>query len=309
MKWQIYRLKVTPQQSGGRLDQFLAQAIFDMSRTRARKIIGLGGVHINGQRTRTCSCQVKVADLVELYIDHLPLDPYRIAPADVVYHDKHLIVLNKPAAIDTQPTHARYKGTLYEALQVFLQDEFKPQARPELGMVQRLDRETTGLIVFSIHPAAHKQMTHIFHERQAQKHYLALVTGEPAKTSGKIRSCLARSRQGNRVHSVDAGGKLAETRYRVVRKLKGAALVSVQIYTGRSHQIRAHMAEMGHPLLGDGRYGGAELLAGISFGRPLLHARKLQFAHPVTGKTLRLTQPLPQETCRTIKILGSCSAP
>lgn len=270
-------------------------------------MIDLGGVHINGQRSRTCGYAVKPGDLVELYIDQLPLEPYRIAEQHLVYRDQYLIVLNKPAGIDTQPTHARYKGTLYEALQVYLQDAFAPRKKPELGMVQRLDRSTTGLIAFSVHPAAHKQMTHLFHEGQVHKCYLALVAGVPARVSGKIRSCLARSRQGNRVHSVDAGGKLALTRYRVVRRLAGAALVAVRIYTGRSHQIRAHLAELGHPLLGDERYGGPMELGDLSFEQPVLHACKLQFAHPLTQERLRFRQPLPAATCQALSFLESKS--
>lgn len=305
MKWQIHRHRVTQEYTGQRLDQFLPQVVADMSRTKVRKIVDLGGVHVNGRRMRTCSYLVKAADLVELYLDHLPLEPYRIAAADVVFQDNYLIVLNKPAHIDTQPTHARYKGTLYDALQCHLKDPFRPQQKPEIGMVQRLDRSTSGLIAFSIHPAAHKQMTKIFHEHLIEKLYLAVVSGVPEPRRGEVRSLLARSRNGNRVHTVSAGGKLAITRYTVKQVLTTSSLLSVQILTGRSHQIRAHMAEVGCPLLGDDRYGGDVELTGIRFERPLLHASQLEFDHPVTGKRLSFTAPMPDDMQKAITSLES----
>ncbi|NOY13394.1 MAG: RluA family pseudouridine synthase, partial [Deltaproteobacteria bacterium] len=188
MKWTIYRITVPAADAEQRLDLFLAESCTDLSRSLAKKIIDLGGVHLNGRRVRSCSLLVKNNDKVEVYLDHLPTDPYRITAADVVFRDPYLMVLNKPAFIDTQPTHARYKGTLYEALQWYLKDPYRPQQKPELGMVQRLDRGTSGLIVFSTHPRAHKKMTEIFVEHRIEKRYLALVSGLPEAGQREIRS-------------------------------------------------------------------------------------------------------------------------
>ena len=254
--WRIHRLTVAAEAVGERLDQYLAQAVEDLSRTQARKVIDLGGVHHNGRRVRACSAQVRPGDVIEVYLDHFPLDPYRIAPQDIVYRDEYLLVLNKPAQIDTQPTHARYKGTLYEALQYHLKNPIRPHLQANIGMVQRLDRSTSGLIVFSIHPRCHQPLTRLFHEQQIEKNYLALVEGCPDPPQGEIRSLLARSRDGNVVRSVPVGGKPAVTRYRVEQVMGVYALVAVRILTGRSHQIRAHMSEAGCPLVGDLRYGG-----------------------------------------------------
>lgn len=294
-KWDIYRLAVGPQQAGMRIDQFFPLAVAALSRSQVRKVIDIGGVHVNGQRTRTASRILAAGDQVELYLDHLPLVPWRICHADIVFHDKYLIVVNKPALIDTQPTHARYKGTLYEALQVYLQDPYRPQMKPEIGMIQRLDRSTSGLIAFSIHPQAHRKMTEMFTTGAVDKTYLALVVGLPEPDSGEIRSLLARSRRENRVHTVATGGKLAVTRYRVEVPLYGSSLVEVQILTGRSHQIRAHMAELGCPLLGDQRYGGPVVLDGMLLKRPLLHAQRLGFIHPLTAQKLDFSAPLPED--------------
>lgn len=140
MKWKIERSVVTAATAAQRLDQYLASVCPGLSRTVAKKVIDLGGVHIDGRRIRGCSRQVKVGENVELYLDNLPLEPYRLTAADIIYQDDYLIVLNKPAAVDTQPTHARFKGTVYEALQCHLQDPFRLHVKPDLGMVQRLDR-------------------------------------------------------------------------------------------------------------------------------------------------------------------------
>ncbi|MCK5912385.1 MAG: RluA family pseudouridine synthase, partial [Desulfuromusa sp.] len=212
MKWTIHRLQITYKSAGQRLDQYLADSLNEMSRTQAKKIIDLGGVHINGRRIRSCSAPVCVDDSIEVYIDHLPLDPYRITDRDILFQDQYIIVLNKPAQVDTQPTHARFKGTLFEALQWHLKDPFRSHQKAEIGMVQRLDRGTSGALVFSIHPRAHKEMTRIFLEHEVKKGYLALVHGMPEPEQGEIRSFLARSRKENRVKSVEKGGKEAITR-------------------------------------------------------------------------------------------------
>lgn len=304
MTWTIHRFTVSQDEQGTRLDQYIAAAGLDISRSLAKKIIDVGGVHINGRRVRNCSLPVGFSDAVEVYIDHLPLEPYRISAADILYRDQYLIVLNKPAHVDTQPTHARYKGTLYEALQVYLKDDFRPHHKVEIGMIQRLDRGTSGIIVFSIHPRSHKAMTRIFLDHQVDKRYLALVHNVPAQQHGEIRSFLARTRKENRVRSVAKGGKEAVTRFVVKEILDGAALVELELVTGRSHQIRAHMAEQGCPLLGDVRYGGQSNFLSFSIQRPLLHACRLAFRHPVTEDNLNFAVDLPRDMVLIKDYLG-----
>lgn len=295
MKWKIHRIVVDQALRNTRLDQYLAAAVSELSRTQARKLIDIGGVHLNGRRVRSCSLQVQTGDRVEIYIDHYPLTPYRISAEDILFEDKYLIVLNKSAQLDTQPTHARYKGTLYEALQDYLKNPLRPDLKPNIGMIQRLDRGTSGIIVFSIHQRANKEMTAIFLEHRVDKRYLALVIAAPEDDRGEICSLLARSRRDNRVRSVSSGGKEAITRYRVVERYEGAALVELELLTGRTHQIRAHMAELGCPLLGDTRYGGPDTIDGVTIERPLLHACSLAFKHPVEGQNLKFTLPLPED--------------
>ena len=303
MKWTIHRLNVTPEKADQRFDQYLADSVIEMSRTQAKKVIDLGGAHINGRRIRSCSTFVRNADFVEIYLDHLPLEPYRITERDILFQDQFIIVLNKPALVETQPTHARYKGTLFEALQWYLKDPFRPHQKADIGMVQRLDRGTSGLIIFSIHPQAHKQMTRIFLEHEIEKGYLALVHGAPKSSQGEIRSFLARSRKGNRVKSVAKGGKEAITRFQIIEPLADYSLLDIKLLTGRSHQIRAHMMEQNCPLLGDHRYGGDCQVAGLKVLRPLLHAVKLAFQHPVSGQDLEFTIPMPEDMQNVINRL------
>ena len=303
MKWTIHRLQVTTASVGQRLDQYLAQTAIELSRTAAKKIIDLGGVHINGRRVRSCSASIHNGDSVEVYIDHLSLDPYRIREEDILFQDQYIIVLNKPSLIDTQPTHARFKGTLFEALQWHLKDPFRPQKKADIGMVQRLDRGTSGVVVFSIHPRAHKEMTRMFLQHEVKKGYLALVQGAPEQKQGEIRSFLARSRKENRVKSVEKGGKEAITRFQLVENMMDCSLLNVEILTGRSHQIRAHMSEQNCPLVGDVRYGGSSSVAGIEVIRPLLHAEKLAFNHPVLNKALDFTAPVPEDMLNVLTTL------
>ncbi len=301
-KWQIHKLKVE-NVGADRLDLFLASSNYDISRSKAKKIIDIGGVHLNGRRVRSCSQSVRPGDSIEIYIDPFPLEPYRLSADQVLFQDKFLIVVNKPPYVDTQPTHARYKGTLYEALQVYLQDPFRPRLKPELGMVQRLDRGTSGIMAFSTHQRAHKEMTAMFVEHRIDKRYLALVRGVFTEPQGEVRSLLARSRQQNRVQSVVRGGKEAITRYRVVEQYADAALVEVELLTGRSHQIRAHMSELDHPLFGDVKYGGPKSLASVVLSRPMLHASKLSFKHPVMGSALAFELDPPEDMQALLKFL------
>lgn len=304
MKWIVHRLSVAAESSGMRLDRFIAARVTDISRTQAKKIIDLGGVHVNGRRSRSCAATVAELDRIEVYLDRLPLDPYRLDAADICYQDSYLIVLNKPAQVDTQPTHARYQGTLYEALQRHLYDPFRRHDKPSIGMVQRLDRGTTGLMVFSLHPRAHKGLSVQFAEQRVDKRYLALVAQAPPAEQGEIRSQLARSRKDNRVRSVAHGGRLALTRYQIREPFAAATLVELELLTGRSHQIRAHMAEQGCPLLGDLRYSGPSQIAGVVLERPMLHAEKLAFRHPVSDKLLEFALAPPpdmQQLCVSLR--------
>lgn len=294
-KKQLFRLQVQVTGPGQRLDQYLADEIEGLSRTEARKLIDVGGVHVLGRRVRSCSRPVQKNDAIEVHVDGLALEPFRLSQEHILFRDKYIIVLNKPAGVDTQPTPARYKGTLYDALLTLLGPAPSGRRKPELGMIQRLDRGTSGLMVFSIHQRAHPGLSQIFLEHQVEKRYLALVEDAPVPAEAEIRSQLARSRRLNKVVSVTHGGKDAITRYRTLLAAEKGALLDVEILTGRSHQIRAHLSEAGAPLLGDTLYGGARTWQDLTLARPMLHASRLAFTHPVTREGLAFTAPLPPD--------------
>lgn len=299
-----YRFDPLPTETGLRLDQFLPARTPELSRGFSRKIIDLGGVHVGGRRVRRCSHPVKAGEPVEVYLDGLPLEVFSLAPANILYRDAYVLAVSKPSGVETQPTPARYKGTLYEALLRYLRNPYRPLDAPALGMVQRLDRETSGLLIFSIHPRAHRGLSAAFAERRVAKTYLALVQGHPPQATGIFRSRLARSRASNRMKSVARGGKEAVTRYRILEAFPEAALLEVEILTGRTHQIRIHFAEAGLPLLGDGRYGGPAFVRGRAVPRLMLHARALSLPHPVTDAPLSLEAPLPEDFEHWRRFLG-----
>ena len=294
----IFRFQTDGADSGRRLDHFLAERLAGRSRGEVRARIDLGGVHVDGRRIRKSGLLLTAGQRLEIHQDNGPLEPFRITPADVLFQDNYLLVLNKPAGVETQPTLARYRGTLYEALQVWLKRDTRFGRKLEIGMVQRLDRDTSGVIVFSIHPRAHKGLTEQIRDRSAAKHYLALVTGHLQPERGVWQSQLARDRRGNRVRTVDHGGKEAVTCYRTLCHYQAASLIELRLETGRTHQIRAQAADAGHPLLGDSRYGGPADMAGISLTRQCLHSRRLALLHPVSGAAMEWTAPLPEEMLR-----------
>lgn len=288
-----------------RLDQFLVSRMDGFSRSQIRKVIDLGGVHVDGHRVRKCSHAIGPGLSVEVFLDGRPLDPFVLHEEHIISQDPYLIVINKPAGVETQPTPARFMGTLYTALLKHLHNPFRPRDRAELGMVQRLDRDTSGVMVFSIHKRSHRNLSQAFTGRGVDKFYLAIVDGILAQKTGEICSLLARNRASNLVHSVARGGKEAITRYRVLEEFASASLVEVELLTGRSHQIRAHFSEAGHPLLGDTRYGGKAEMGAVAVNRQMLHASRLTLPHPVSGKILLLEAPLPEDFSSVLNSLRS----
>ncbi len=290
-----YRFTVADKFAGLRLDQYLAESCDSFPRSLAKRLIDIGGVHLAGRRMRHCSQPVSSGDSIEVFVDNQPPEPMLLGNENILYRDQDLIVLNKPAGMATQPTPARYQGTVYSELQNLLRDSGRKDLRPSIGMVQRLDRDTSGVLVFSIHKRAHKKMTEAFRGRNIDKVYWALIPGRPQNEQGKFCSHLARRRSTNLVVSVARGGKPAETHYRLLQALDQVSLVEVKLITGRTHQIRAHFSEAGLPLLGDTAYGGPQTLDDLNIPRQMLHSKELTFCHPVTGKEIGFTAPLPKD--------------
>ncbi len=276
-----------------RLDIFLAEES-GLSRGKIRKIIDFGGAHVDGRRVRRLSLALRAGQKVELFLDEHPLTPFRLSEEHIVFEDSNLIVINKPAGVLTQPTPARLKGTLFEALEHHLREQ--GVNKPSIGMHQRLDVGTTGLISFTIHEMAHKNLAQQVAEHALQRTYLALVEGKPEPASGTIHTQIIR--RNKRTISVENGGKEAITHYELMQEIAepeggSFSLLRIRLETGRSHQIRAHLSEQNHPLLGDSFYGGKMSAAGQQILRPLLHSSRLVMHHPITHEELRFEVPLP----------------
>ncbi len=310
----IERYLTDAQDEGRRLDQFLADNSSSLSRTKIRSIIDIGGVHVDGRRVRTAGLRLTAGRRIEIHRDRGSLKPFRLQSRHVLFQDRHIIVLDKPAGIDTQPTPARYKGTVYEALQVWLKRDRGFGRRLEIGMAQRLDRDTSGVIIFSIHPRSHKSISAQMQTRTAKKTYLALVEGAPEPAVGSYSSNIVRDRRSGLMKSVESGGKYALTHYRVIQtraQPEIVSLVELELITGRTHQIRLHLAEAGYPLLGDARYGGRSSLGEVTFARHCLHSRRLEIEHPQSGEPMSFSAALPADMSilETVDRGGDTAAP
>lgn len=312
-----------------RLDRYLASRITFMSRTRLQRLIageGEGGVLVNGQVCKA-STMLRLGDEIEVVLPPPPpsgLTPEDI-PIEVLHEDAHLIVLNKRPGIIVHPARSELSGTLINALAFHLRHrsagglstvgtEF---ARP--GVVHRLDRDTTGCIVFAKTDEAHWRLAHQFEHRRVEKRYLALAQGriEPAADLIEVPVGPHPSREkGYREKYVvrhDELGKHAITIYRVRERYRDHSrpvgdqdftLVELELRTGRTHQIRVHLSHLGWPIVGDDMYGGRAFAATdageVRLDRQALHAALLGFAHPITGEAMEFTAPLPEDVRRVI---------
>jgi 23S rRNA pseudouridine1911/1915/1917 synthase len=291
----VKRFTIPESLSGHRIDLALSVMDQTLSADIVQNFFAFGGVHLNGRRCGDGARKVNCDDKIEIFIDGLPFEHFVLKDNLIVYRDDDILVINKPAGIDCQPTPSRYMGTVYSALLSYLENPYRRDLKPSIGMMQRLDRDTSGLMVFSIHPRAHKKMSEQFNARTIEKTYVAIVAGQMAEQEGKFRSFLAKSRVMNRMKSVERGGKEAITRYRVKNVSEAATMVEIDLLTGRSHQIRAHFSEAGHPLLGDLRYGGPITVNGCPVARQMLHASKLAFIHPANKTPVFFELPLPAD--------------
>jgi 23S rRNA pseudouridine1911/1915/1917 synthase len=302
--------------AGDRLDRFLFRALAGqaggaLSRSRIKALIGQGHAFDAGATLSDPSHRVKPGRRYELVAPPAEdAEPAAQAiPLTVAYEDEHLIVVDKPAGMVVHPAPGSPDRTLVNALIAHCGASLSGIGgvrRP--GIVHRIDKDTSGLLVAAKHDAAHKGLAALFERHDLERVYAALCWGLPAPTEGRIEGAISRDPNNRkRMAIVKHGGKPALSFYHVTRGFGvAAALVDVTLATGRTHQIRVHMASIGHPLLGDPLYGRASRArrdalpegaqaAVAAFGRQALHARVLGFTHPITGKTLRFESPLPAD--------------
>lgn len=315
-----YEIEAAAADAGGRLDRLLAAALPQFSRSRLKALIEEGRVRCAGATIAEPAYRVKLGQRFAIFIpEALPATPVAQSIAlSVVYEDEDVIVIDKPAGMVVHPAPGSAEGTLVNALLAHCGASLAGIGgvrRP--GIVHRLDKDTSGLMVVAKTEAAHAALTRQFAARTVERAYDAVVWGVPRPAEGEIEGNIGRSPRNRKKMAVLAhGGRPALTRYRVIRRFgpataKGASpaasLVECRLATGRTHQIRVHMAHRGHPVIGDSVYGGgitgarrsavgADACEAIRrLGRQALHARTLGFSHPRTGETLRFESALPRD--------------
>jgi 23S rRNA pseudouridine1911/1915/1917 synthase len=296
-------IKIGPEHSGVRLDAFLASHIEGWSRARLQKLIENEDVLVNRKASKP-AYKLREGDEVEVELVTAPTTDFapENIPIDIVYEDDTLVVVNKPAGLVVHPAAGSPSGTLANALAYHFQQLPDRGVRP--GIVHRLDRDTSGLLVIAKTEAALENLSDQFRDRTVFKSYVALVHGRVSPDSGKIDQPLARDPSNRTRMAVVRGGRSALTLYRVRRSFDRFTLLDVELKTGRTHQIRVHLAWIKHPVVGDETYGGgrdntiqdAQLRARVrNLNRHFLHAEKLAFTHPTTRELVNFESPLPFE--------------
>ena len=307
---QTIEVRLDAAHAGWRLDRALADAIPTISRERLKALIRSGALD---PQVRDPALKVKGGETFTLAVPEPEPDhnaPQDI-PLEILFEDDHLLVIDKPAGLVVHPAAGNREGTLVNALLHHCAGSLSGiggVARP--GIVHRIDKDTSGLLVVAKTDVAHEGLAKQFAAHSIDRRYLAIVGGVPRTTSGTVDAPLARSSANRKKIAIqpEGRGKRAVTHWRLLEPLDEAALVECRLETGRTHQVRVHMASLGHALLGDPVYGGAskrhrKVLQELSFQRQALHAAELGFTHPVTKGRLSFSSPLPSDMQQLFKAL------
>jgi len=304
------RIVVPLKQSKERIDVYLTHQIQDASRSKIRQAIDEGLVLVNGGRVKP-SHVVAPGEVIDITLPRPPrmdAQPENI-PLDILFEDDQLLIVNKPAGMVTHPAYGNYMGTLVNALLHHCKrlSEVNTELRP--GIVHRLDKDTTGLMVVAKSDAAHHFLARQFSKRTIEREYWALVWGRFKQPTGTIEASLGRSKRDRKKVTVTVDGKHAVTEYEVIKEYEFLSLVRLKLKTGRTHQIRVHLAHVGHPVFGDPAYGGRSATWGGLEGkkaqraqnllklisRQALHAKTIGFVHPLTKELTRFDSELPAD--------------
>lgn len=302
-------IQVPPDQPPQRLDLFLGRHCPDLSRSRIQGLIREGAVRVNGQPARA-SYQIRPDDAIALDLPaptELSVAPEDI-PLDVIFEDEDLLVLNKGPGLTVHPAPGSWQHTLVNALLHHCRDLSGINGVLRPGIVHRLDRDTTGLLVVAKSDQAHRHLAAQLQRRDLERRYTALVWGHLRLLQGRIEAPIGRHPRDRKRMGVVAGGRAALTHYRVAEPLAFLSLLDLRLETGRTHQIRVHLQHLGHPVFGDPVYGGRSPIRGLSpeqrlragellqlLPRQALHARSLRFTHPRSGEFIELSAPLPAD--------------
>lgn len=290
--------------TGTRLDRYLSDEREDMSRSYIQQLIDAGNVSVNGKKVKA-SYKLRDNDRVELLIpepEPVEILPENI-PLDIVYDDDDIIIINKPQGMVVHPAAGHLSGTLVNALMYHFGDSLSGingVMRP--GIVHRIDMNTSGLLVICKNDNAHKKLSEQFSVHSITREYTAIVYNHFSEPSGTVDAPLARSKTDRKKIAIDPDGRRAITHYSVVEPLlKDFTLIKARLETGRTHQIRVHMASIRHPLLGDDVYGPKKCPYNLK--GQMLHAGKLGFIHPSTGEYVEFNSELPEYFTKILNVL------
>jgi 23S rRNA pseudouridine1911/1915/1917 synthase len=308
-------LQIPFDQAGQRLDQALAALLPDYSRSRLKTWIESGEVLVDGapRRPKDKVFGGETVTVAATVADEVPAEP-QVIPLELAYEDKHVLIVNKPAGLVVHPGAGNPDMTLQNALLAF---DSKQSVLPRAGIVHRLDKETSGLLIVARTLPAHTRLVRMLEEREIHREYEAICRG--VMTAGGTVDAPIDRHPTDRVRmAIRGGGRDAVSHYRVIQRFRGHTHVRVQLETGRTHQIRVHLAHIEYPIVGDRVYGGRLALpkgaseplraALRAFPRQALHAARLQLAHPMTGKSLEAVAPLPDDMVQLLKVLAADAA-
>ena len=284
--------------SSERLDLFVTRRLQELTRSRVRRLIDQGLVTVDGQPAAKAGLRLNAGQRVRVTLpppEPSELEPEAI-PLRIVYEDEDLLVVDKPAGMAVHPSPGHSRHTLVHAVLAHCPDLSGIGGVLRPGIVHRLDKDTSGLIIVAKHDAAHLSLARQLKERKVEKTYVALVEGRVRPQQGVIDAPIGRHPRHRKRMAVVENGRDARTRYRVLREVDGRSLVEVQPKTGRTHQIRVHLASIGHPVVGDTLYGKRSDV----FPRQFLHAQRLAFRHPRSGERMELEAPLAEDLQRAL---------
>lgn len=305
---------VTEELSGTRLDRFLETLLKGFTRSRIKVLIEEGWVKIQGEKAKKGGQKVRAGSVVEVTIP--PLKTLELVPLemelDILCEDEHLLVLDKPAGLVVHPAPGHDNDTLVNALLAHCKNLKGIGGTERPGIVHRLDKDTSGLLVVAKDEETHRGLVEQFKQREVEKVYLALIFGTPYPTRGTITAPIGRHPIHRKKMAVVEKGLEALTRYRVLASGKGISLIEAKIETGRTHQIRVHMHHIGHPVVGDPVYKGKpprDLSPSLketikALGRQALHHHRMRFTHPITGKEMSFVSPLPEDMLSILEEAG-----
>lgn len=300
---QIIELIVAEQDDGMRIDAYL-RANTEFSRSRVSTLMLEGAVSVDDDVQVKPSYKVAAGQSVKLTVPETrPVDivPQNI-PLDILYQDADVVVVNKPCGMVVHPAAGNEDRTLVNALLYHVHDLSGIGGEMRPGIVHRLDKDTSGLILIAKNDRAHTILSDQFKERSMEKHYRAIAFGNFSQDEGLIDAPIARHPADRKKMAIVPGGKPSQTEWKVLERLKSAAYLDVHLLTGRTHQIRVHMHSIGHPLLGDRIYA-PNIKTSVHVPRLMLHAYSLEFTHPTSGERMTLSAPLPEKFEMTLEKL------